>query len=261
LIKGEGTISSGIDVWAKRTRALIVNEWYKRTNYHEDDGDGLDDYQVGRSRGCGGLGVWSGNRLYVSSNFRGARMITTGPIRSEFELTYDSWDAGGRMVSERKRISIDAGSNMSRAESVFASEGAAPIQVGIGIAQRAGNDGNISKNGDAGWMTYWQAPDRDRGSIGCAVLLPEGVLRFVSERGSLPATAGPVRAVPGVEGLPPAANELALARAEVGRPFVYYFGAAWSKSGDFPDEKDWENYVRLYDERLRAPLSVTLNAD
>jgi hypothetical protein len=91
--------------------------------------------------------------------------------------------------------------------------------------------------------------------------LPEGVLRFVSERGSLPATAGPVRAVPGVEGLPPAANELALARAEVGRPFVYYFGAAWSKSGDFPDEKDWENYVRLYDERLRAPLSVTLNAD
>ena len=84
LIKAEGTISSGIDVWSKRTRRLVVDEWYKRRNYHQDDGDGLDDYHVSRSRGCGGLGVWSNGRLYVSSNFKSARIVTTGPIRSEF---------------------------------------------------------------------------------------------------------------------------------------------------------------------------------
>jgi rhamnogalacturonyl hydrolase YesR len=261
LMTGEGTVSSGIDVWSKRTRSLIIDEWYKRGDYHNDHGDGLDDYHVGRSRGCGGLGIWAGNSLYVSVNFSGGRLLTTGPLRTEFLLRYDAWDVAGRKVSEVREIRIDAGSNICRATSVFSSDDRSPLTVGVGIAQRPGNGTTLACNLEEGWMTYWQAPDRDRGSIGCAVLLPEGVLRFVSERGSLPATAGPVRAVPGVEGLPPAANELALARAEVGRPFVYYFGAAWSKSGDFPDEKDWENYVRLYDERLRAPLSVTLNAD
>jgi hypothetical protein len=161
------------------------------------------------------------------------------------------------MVSERKRISIDAGSNMSRAESVFASEGAAPIQVGIGIAQRAGNDGNISKNGDAGWMTYWQAPDRDRGSIGCGVVLPPGTARqFVMESSSVPPVAPEKQLKPGVEGLPPVGNLVGIAQIDPGRPLVYYFGAGWSRSGDFPDGASWNRYVSRFAERREAPLKV-----
>ncbi len=259
LIKGEGTISSGIDVWAKRTRSLVIDEWYKRTNYHQDDGDGLDDYQVGRSRGCGGLGVWSGGRLYVSSNFRRARIITTGPIRSEIELSYDAWDAGGRMVTERKRISIDAGSNMSRAESVFASDDPSPMEVGIGIAQRAGSEGVVSKDEEAGWMTYWQGSDRDRGSIGCAVILPVGgIHEFVTESPSVPPIAPEKRLVPGIEGLPPVGNLLGIARVDAGNPLVYYLGAGWSKSGDFPTGESWTLYVGHFAERLKAPLQVVV---
>lgn len=261
LMAGEGTVSSGIDVWSKRTRGLIIDEWYRRGDYHNDHGDGLDDYHVGRSRGCGGLGIWEGNRLYASVNFSGGRVLTTGPLRTELLLRYDAWDVAGRKVSEVRQIRIDAGSNICRATSVFGSDDPSPLTVAVGIAQRPGTGTSLACNLGEGWMTYWQAPDRDRGSIGCAVLLPDGVLRFVSERGSLPASPGAVSAVPGVEGLPPSGNELALARVGVGRPFVYYFGAGWSKSGDFTDEKDWENYIRLYDERLQAPLNVTLNAD
>jgi rhamnogalacturonyl hydrolase YesR len=259
LIKAEGTISSGIDVWAKRTRALIIDEWYKRANYHEDDGDGLDDYQVGRSRGCGGLGVWSGGRLYVSSNFRGARIITTGPIRSEFELSYDAWDAGGRRVSERKRISIDAGSNLSRAESVFASDDTSALQIGIGIALRAGNGGTTARNAKAGWMSYWQAPDRDRGSIGCAVVLPVGsFLQFVTESASVPAVAPDKQMKPGIEGLPPVGNLLGITRIGVGTPLVYYLGAGWSRSGDFPSAASWAAYANRFAERREAPLKVAV---
>jgi hypothetical protein len=259
LIKGEGTVSSGIDVWAKRTRALVVDEWYKRVHYHQDDGDGLDDYQVGRSRGCGGLGVWSGGKLYVSSNFRGARIITTGPIRSEFELSYDEWDAGGRRVSETKRISIDAGSNMSRAESVFTSDDTSPVHIGIGIGQRAGNDASASKNREASWMTYWQAPDRDRGSIACAVVLPVGGIKeFVMENASVPAVAPDKQLKPGIEGLPPVGNLLAITQVDIEKPLVFYIGAAWSKSGDFPDEAAWTGYVSKFAERLGAPLQVEM---
>ena len=100
----EGTISSGPDVWIKTYRNLMVNEMYASGHYHMDNGDEMDDFRVGNSRGCGGLGIWDGTKLHVSSNYHNWKLITTGPIRSEFELTYDAWDAGnGRMVSETKR--------------------------------------------------------------------------------------------------------------------------------------------------------------
>jgi rhamnogalacturonyl hydrolase YesR len=259
LIKGEGTVSSGVDVWTKRTRALVIDEWYKRRNYHEDDGDGLDDYQVGRSRGCGGLGIWSGGRLYVSSNFSGARVVTTGPVRSEFELTFDAWDGGGRKVSERRRIAIDAGSNMSRVESVLAADGAAPLDVGVGICRRAGEGNVAAEDRDQGWMTYWQAPDRDRGSIACAVLLAAGAVReFVNEEASVPAVPADKREKPGVEGLPPVGNRLAVTGVRPGAPLVYYLGAGWSRSGDFPDAQAWESYVKRFAQRRDAPLEVSL---
>ncbi len=259
LIKGEGTISSGIDVWTKRTRALVVDEWYARKNYHEDVGDGLDDYEVGRSRGCGGLGVWSGGKLYNSLNFRRARIITTGPVRSEFELSYDAWDAGGREVSETKRISIDAGSNMSRVEALFASKDPSAIDIAVGITRRADPGASAARNAAEGWMTYWQAADRDRGSIACAVVLGAGAIRdFADESASVPQLPAEKQRVARAEGLPPVGNTLALTRARVGVPLVYYLGAGWSRSGDFPSETAWKKFVAGFAERVKVPLTVSV---
>jgi rhamnogalacturonyl hydrolase YesR len=259
LIAAEGTVSSGVDVWVKSTRAVVIDKWYKNGDYHNDHGEGLDDYRVGRSRGCGGLSIWDGHTSYVSSNYRSARIITTGPIRSEFELTYDAWEAGKRRISETKRISIDAGSNVTRVESVFATERQSRFEVGIGIAKRPG-DGVIAKNQEQGWMSYWQPADRDRGNIGCAVVLPEKIEEFATESSTLPKLTQADLTMPRDEGLPPVANVLAIAPAEAGKPFLYYLGAGWSKSGDFPEETDWENYVRRFAARLRAPLKITLES-
>jgi unsaturated rhamnogalacturonyl hydrolase len=256
LIAAEGTVSSGVDVWVKSTRDLVINKWYKNDDYHEDHGEGLDDYRVGRSRGCGGLGIWDGHTYYVSGNYRSARIITTGPLRSEFELTYDAWEAGGEEVSETKRIRIDAGSNMTRVESMF-SANHHPLKVGIGIAERPG-DGVIAKNQGEGWMSYWQPADRDRGNIGCAIVLADKIEEFASERATLPKLTQTELETPNNEGLPPVANLLAIMPAEAGTPFFYYFGAGWSKSSDFASETDWENYVRRFVARLHAPLKITL---
>jgi rhamnogalacturonyl hydrolase YesR len=257
LIPAEGTVSSGVDVWVKSTRALVINKWYKNGDYHNDHGEGLDDYRVGRSRGCGGLGVWDGHTYYVSSNYNSARIIATGPIRSEFELTYDAWAAGQYKISETKHITIDAGSNMSRAESVFAADRYPRFDIGIGIAQRPG-DGVIAKNQEEGWMSYWQPADRDRGNIACAIVMPGTIETFATESATLPTPTQADLTTPTSEGLPPVANLLAISATQAGKPFLYYFGAGWSKSGDFPEEAGWENYVRQFVARLRAPLKVTL---
>jgi hypothetical protein len=60
------------------------------------------------------------------------------------------------------------------------------------------------------------------------------------------------------EGAPPIRNLLAIAKAEVSRPFTYYFGACWDRSGDFTNNVQWENYVKRCAERRDQPLQVTI---
>ena len=264
LIPAEGTISSGPDVWIKKNRSLIVDVMYATKHYHEDNGDFMDDYRVGKSRGCGGIGIWDGRKFYVSSNYRNWRLITTGPIRSEFELTYDAWDAGsGRKVSETKRYSIDAGSWFTKAQSTFSSETNSPLSIGVGLAERAcGPDGTelITQDQTEGWMSYWQPEDKPKGTIGVAVILPKGsVEAFTNDVPDMPdAKLHAVVPQPTHEGAPPIRNLLAISQAEVGQPFTYYFGACWDRSGDFTNHVQWENYVRRFAERRDAPLRVAI---
>jgi rhamnogalacturonyl hydrolase YesR len=285
----EPLTSSGVDVWIKRTRNLIVNQMYGTGVYYDTNGVSQDDYKVGKTRGDGGLGIWDGQKLSVSANWRNWKIITTGPIRSEFELTYDAWDAGGRQVSETKRISIDAGSNLSRVKSTFSSDDKSLLQIGVGLAERPGENtiledrpiiktdlqvnpwwtidkwqsstdkGLVVQNQDEGWMTYWQPQDFTKGTTAVAFVLPKGSIEtFTNDIPNLPTDklAPPTHTV--TEGQPAVRNLLAIAPAEIGKPFIYYLGAGWDQSGDFPDAKSWNDYVRRFAERRDQPLQVTI---
>ena len=264
LIKAENTISSGPDVWIKKDRRLIVDVMYATKHYHEDNGEFMDDFRVGHSRGCGGVGIWDGTKLYTSSNYRNWKLITTGPIRSEFELTYDAWDTGnGRMVSETKRYSIDAGSYFTKAQSIFASDDQSPLTVGVGLAERAcptNREEFITHDQDKGWLAYWQPEDKPKGVIGDAIILAQGsVQAFTNDAPDL--TDAKVHALvpqPTHEGYPPIRNLLAITKAEVGQPLTYYFGACWDRSGDFTNHEQWEAYVKRFAERRDQPLQVTV---
>jgi pectinesterase len=76
--------SSGIDVWPKRTRALIVEKWYAKGHdaYHVDKGEGADFYDVGPTLGSGGTAVWARDTLWRAENFRSWKIIADGPIRA-----------------------------------------------------------------------------------------------------------------------------------------------------------------------------------
>jgi unsaturated rhamnogalacturonyl hydrolase len=277
--QAEPLTSSGIDVWIKRTRNLVVDQMYRTMKLFNTNGPAQDDFKVGKTRGCGGLGIWSDGSLHVSKNWRAWKVITTGPIRSEFVLTYDAWDAGnGRMVSESKRISIDAGSNMSRVESTLSSDDKSPLEVGIGLAERPGDNifvsegapeiaswqnstakGLVVQNQAAGSMTYWQPQDFAKGVIGTAIVLPENsITSFTNDNPNLPDSkfAPPTHTLG--EGQPGLRSLLAIAPAQVGVPFVYYIGAGWNESGDFPTAASWNEYVHRFVERRDQPLQVTV---
>ena len=264
LIKAENTISSGPDVWIKKDRGLIVDTMYATKHYHEDNGSFMDDYRVGHSRGCGGVGIWDGQKLYTSSNYRNWKLITSGPIRSEFELTYDAWDAGnGRMVSETKRYSIDAGSWMTKAQSTFASDDKSPLTVGVGLAERAcptNREEFFGRDQAEGWLAYWQPEDQPKGIIGDAIILAKDrVQAFTNDAPEMPDSKKHAAVPqPTHEGYPPIRNQLAITKAEVGQPLTYYFGACWDRSGDFTNHVQWEAYVKRFAERRDQPLQVTV---
>jgi len=264
LIKAEGTISSGADVWIKKDRGLIVDTMYATKHYHEDNGSFMDDYRVGKSRGCGGLGIWDGKKLAVSSNWKTSKVITTGPIRSEFELTYEPWDAGGgRMVSEVKRFSIDAGSWMTKAQCTLSSDDKTTLPIGVGLAERAcptNREEFIARDLAEGWMTYWQPEDQPKGTTAVAIVLAKGsVKEFTNDDPTMPDAKKHANVPqPTHEGYPPIRTQLAITQAEVGKPLSYYFGASWDRSGDFTNHDQWEAYVKRFAERRDQPLQVTI---
>ena len=227
-LEATGEISSGIDVWCKRTRRPVIERWYQAADYHKDHGEGLDMYKVGPGRGCGGTGVLRDGKLYAAKNFTTFRIVENGPGRVAFELGYAPYEAGGIRVRETRKISLEAGSNLNRFETVFDWEGGpGEVTVAIGIAKREKGDApEVAKDG--AWMVYWEPEQPGNGAIGCAVI-PPSPARFVDskEEAYLQVTA------------------------KRGQPVIYYAGAGWSRSGDFPDKMAWLRYVADSASRLK----------
>jgi hypothetical protein len=233
----EPLASSAVDVWFKRTRRLVVNEWYMVDDYHRDNGEGADMYSAGRSRGCGGNGVWAGGKLHPSTNFVESRTLANGPIRVMFELTYPAWDAAGARITEVKRITLDAGQNLNRFESRYTGVPAAPGAQAVGIKKHA--DAAVAQDKARGVLRTWEPVKADGSHFGCGVLAdPAQVQSFAELDGNvLMVTAVPSSGVA-----------------------TYYAGAGWNKSGDFPTMAAWDAYLDQAARRLASPATVAIAA-
>ncbi len=235
--------SSGIDVWAKRTRSLIVEKWYTSGHdaYHVDTGEGADFYDVGQTLGAGGIGVWRGDSLWRADNFKAWRIIANGPIRTVFELRYDPYPTGtGPAVSEVKRVAQDAGHHWFRHESTLRSADGSDILFATGLFKQPAAVGIMSKARPWAWVTAW-APvvpkNGGHGSLGAAVLVDRARLVDWKETGN---------------------HYLAVGRATSGVPVVNYVAAGWTDSGDFRDVTDWWRFLDATAQRLATPVTVTL---
>jgi hypothetical protein len=233
----EPLTSSSVDVWFKRTRRLVINDWYMVDDYHRDNGEGADMYSAGKSRGCGGNGIWDGGKLSPSANFIDTRSLANGPIRVMFELTYPAWDANGRRITEVKRITLDAGQNLNRFESRYTATPAASLVQAAGIKKNA--DGTVAQDKARGLLRTWEPVKTDGSHFGCAVLAdPASVQDFAEADGNL----------------------LMVTRVSGSGTATYYAGAGWDKSGDFPTAAAWEAYVDQSARRLASPVSIAVKA-
>lgn len=243
----EVLVTSGLDIWTKRVSYPIVDRWYNKghDHYHHDEGEGMDMYNVGPSRGCGGIGVWDANakRLYVSGNYKGWKVLANGPVRAIFELSYDTWMANGVMVSEVKRFTVDAGHNLDQIDSTFQITGAKEVTIGIGLNKTPADKGQEPKIATMptqadGSITQW-VEQKSNGALGTAILVASDAFQGFAEDDR---------------------NQLILAKVAAGQSLRYFAGAGWSKAGEFTTYQAWKDYVANAAARARAPVSVTVNA-
>lgn len=215
-----GEISSGIDIWVKRTSKPVIEKWYFQADYHKDHGEGLDFYKVGPSRGCGATAVVRDGKLYAANNFVTWRLLQNGPAKVAFELGYAPYDVAGVKVKETRRISLETGSNLNRIETRFDWEGGPEeLPVMVGIVKRQGGEGaDYAKDGT--WVAYWEPEQADSGQIGCGVVMESPASQLdTAEHAGLQATV------------------------KRGQSLVYYAGAGWSKSGQFANKAEWVSYI------------------
>ncbi len=236
--------SSGIDVWSKKTRGLILEKWYGKghDSYHVDTGEGADFFDVGETLGAGGTAIWKNDTIYRADNFKSWKRIADGPLRATFELRYDPWNAAGLMVNEVKRISVDAGQLVYREESVFTvvNGSATAVPYVIGLVKRPGLVGSTSRAQPWAWLSAWgpTAPKNGgHGEIGTAVLLPRDRVTDWKE----------------VHG-----HYLAVSSATSGKPVVNYVASAWTAAGDVPTPQAWWKYLDAYAQRLAAPVVASI---
>jgi hypothetical protein len=227
-LEASGEVSSGLDVWVKRTRKPVIEKWYYQANYHKDHGEGLDMYSVGtsgeshtrgESRGCGGSGLLRNGQFYFARNFTSWKIIQNGPDRVVFELNYAPYDVGGVTVRETRKFTLETGVNQNRIETRFDwTGGPEALDAVVGIKKHKGGSGPDYK-AENGTMTYWESHGVD-GDIGCAVVInPSAKLLDDKDQAFL--------TVP----------------MKRGQSLVYYAGAGWNKSGDFNGKADWAAYV------------------
>jgi hypothetical protein len=234
--------SNGIDAWYKRTDELIIDKWYRddlagKASYHEDHGEGLDDYKVGRSLGAGGMAPFVNDSLWLNENFATQELLENGPVRSTFKLTYNKLMVDGNEYGETRTISIDAGSQLTKITQAY--EGVSgKMTVAAGLAKRTGNDSITAKNN---YVIYAEPYSAKVGNVFLAMVFPDGykttaVHTYKVRKDSY-------------------SHVLAVCDCETS--VTYYAGYGWSKAGVFTDISDFEKYVALFSESLKTPLKIT----
>jgi len=217
-------VGSGIDVWAKSVEFPIIDKWYRLNaagfEYHVERGEGCDFYDVGNSRGCGGLAVWRNDRPFVSQTYATQRIVRNEPGDIEFVLTFDPWDAGGIQVSEERRVRMVLGTNLFQVGSTLKTAGDADLTAALGLTT-AGHAA-VKRAAASGTLSCWEQLKPDHGALGTAVIVEPANCAGFAQSGK---------------------DEFVLVKVKSNQPFRYYIGAGWERSPRFKTAARWDDYV------------------
>ncbi|MEG1544290.1 MAG: DUF4861 family protein [Tannerellaceae bacterium] len=236
-LEATGEISNGIDLWVKKTEALVIDKWYAgdlsgTASYHEDHGEGMDFYKVGRTLGVGALAPFVKDSLWLGNNYTAYEVLDAGPLRFTVRLSYAPFLVDSQMVTETRIITLDAGSYLNRITEQFEME-ADSMQVAAGIVLRPEAGSAIFHSTFEGYAAYAEPPVEGKGTLYTAVVSPSA-FRETKTQGK---------------------HLLSINSYHKGQPYIYYAGGSWNQSG-FATPDSWCNYVSSFARNLREPFVI-----
>jgi hypothetical protein len=268
-----GERAFGYDIWVKRVPYPVVENRYRMeldpetvallkmlrqtdpqaaqqladsVSYHIDHGNGLDYYSVGPTLGAGTSALLAGDSIVYPYCYATYEILDNGPLRFSMKLTYLPLTVGGDAdVIETRVISLDAGSQLNRICVSYANL-SRPARIATGIVLHEPSNEYVAEAQD-GFIAYADPSDPANGQTFVGAVFP-GEL---SEAKAVYFSAE--------EQADRKANGHLLAIGDY-RPeslYTYYAGGGWSKWG-FETPASWFNYVKTFAERVREPLTVTV---
>ena len=259
LIEIDGP-SNGIDLWYKRTNNLIIDKWYKDDlagvrSYHDDHGEGLDDYKVGRTLGAGMMAPYikesinNKDSLVLNENFTKQEILENGPLRTTFKLTYKDITVNGKSFSESRTFSIDAGSQFTKVTQEYGTT--EDITVAAGIVKRSIEDDAYTaytENGTAAIL--YEEPETEKvGKVFVGMVFPKGVEDVKSHTYRIIHSK--------TLNIETHSHALGIITYHPGQPITYYTGYGWNKAG-FPTLNDFQNYINYFTKTIEEPLVITI---
>ncbi len=103
---------NGIDIFGKQTSEMVLDSvGIEGTNYHELADWGMDILHVGASLGAGSIALKKGGKVYRidASDKSSYKLISDGPLRAIFNLTFKNFKIGAQSYTITHQISIWGG--------------------------------------------------------------------------------------------------------------------------------------------------------
>ena len=233
----------GSDIWLKCTDRLVINDWFKKMDYHHNYGEGMDCYKVGGTLGGGALVPYSdGETFVIGDNWASVQHICDGPIRTKAEFTYNAFDVNGKQYSATRVIELDANSHFVKSVTAFHAVGheADSLDLVLGAIQHE----VINRYDAVNWIAFTEVasdtkqPEID-GNISVALIYDEAELADNS-----------LKAIGDIAG-----HAAIITREATDKPVTVWTGSGWSLAGiDTPDV--WTVMVGDFAYAQANPLKV-----
>lgn len=238
-LQATGEISSGIDVWTKRTDKLIINKWYAddltgKQSYHTDHGEGLDMYKVGPTLGAGATTPFVNQKLWFSKNFVSYEILDNGPMRTTVKLNYASFPADKTEISETRIITLDANSQLNKITLIYNFKGnTLPVATGI-VTRNSKEEKKLISTGK-NYFLHAEPTDSINGELYEAVIGEKSFTNILEKDNHI----------------------LGIQQVNPNEKYTYYQGAGWNKWG-FETFDAWGEYVKQFSKKLENPLKITI---
>ncbi|MGM9736519.1 MAG: DUF4861 family protein [Candidatus Cryptobacteroides sp.] len=227
----------GSDVWLKCTDRLVIDDWFKKMDYHHNYGEGMDCYKVANTLGGGAAAPYCGDKIVIGDNWATQEHLCDGPVRTKAYFTYNAINVDGKPVTAVREISLDANTRFVKSTTWFNAE-AESLPIVLGAIQH-----DVLHRADGeNWIAFTEVasdtkqPEIDGNiSIGL-VLSPE----MVSE-----GTAT-------LDG-----HAVIMTTATVGAPVTVWTASGWSQGGVESPEA-WEALVKDFAYAQANPLKVEI---